>query len=141
MLGLLLPGRFCFNVVTQQSETRRTERPELEGREKTLQVHLVTKKQTGENEHRKSGNTAGSEDINQEKKSREATSGNSKCVCCLPLPVCSMCTAAVAGGWSYSQSPSCGGGEPLPVMDFQLPVYQTEKKGHIFSVRCLLVCQ
>lgn len=38
-----------------------------------------------------------------------------------PLPVHSMCTAVAAGGESYSQNPFYGGGEPLPVTDFQLP--------------------
>lgn len=35
-----------------------------------------------------------------------------------------MCMKAEDWGRSYSQIPSCGGGEPLPVMDFLLPVYK-----------------
>lgn len=63
-----------------------------------------------------------------------------KCVSWLPPAVRSTCTGAAARGRSYNQSPSCAGAEPLPVMDFQLPVYQTHKKSLIWCVCYIMIC-
>lgn len=41
----------------------------------------------------------------------------------------STCTAVAAQGRSYNQSPSCGGGGPLPVMDFLLPASPPASSG------------
>lgn len=53
----------------------------------------------------------------------------------LPLRARSTCTAEVRQGQSHSQSPSCGGAEPLPVMEFLLPVWKhSEISGDIAVV-------
>lgn len=47
---------------------------------------------------------------------------------CPPPRARSTGTAVPHRGRSYSQSPSCGGGEPLPVTDLLLPVFHKHKR-------------
>lgn len=49
---------------------------------------------------------------------------------CAPPPAHSTHTAAVDRGWSCSQNPFCGGGGPLPVMEFPLPVHTDRRVTH-----------
>lgn len=58
------------------------------------------------------------------------------CVFCAPPHAHSMCSSVQAQGQRYSQNPSCGGGEPLPVMDFLLPVQHKHLFSFIFYFTC-----
>lgn len=98
--------------------------------------------QTGENEHRKSGNTAGSEDINQEKKIKRSYFRKLQ-VCMLSTSSCAL-HVHCSGGWGVERqskpflwrrrATSCDG---LPASC--LP--NREKRAHFFSVlpACLSV--